>query len=487
MYFWPPPPNAYDPAPRPLRWSGQIRGGIGTIPDVRGMIPSDEDAYTFILDPDWCTSPDQSGFPVCATDVHDQTPSVPPGGTNFQQRVAASSLGNIGGWMNGPIPPGRPGVTPMSGFRLGKSPYYRLAYYARMFIERAPEDPQGGGLPEDTIEGNSIVINYWDSSDENRPKRKRVRYTPRPNGIDTKIEEWNPFTQQWGDEGFDFEKQFVGNLQQLVASFIQISSAAISIMTANPALGQAWAQIGNAGLNSAITGQPPTLEGFGQLAAGYLGAIPGAFDSFGKIMSNELNPLSQSDFVRSLRGAIVRAGQEGEAYFDKVKKAIVAFQGTIPKIDYPNVLKGAVPKELQDMASKGQIQIPDFHAAVHAAQNVADSFLTYSLRKTASDKDVFDATYSSVLASAPIPIHAAAAIRGTLTPLYAEPLEQQIATWQQLYAYWLSKGRPEAPMAAQKIATLQAELANQKAALADPVARKALDEEITALRKRYGM
>jgi len=385
-YWFPPTPDGFDPFPRPFRWHMEKDPYTGG----NTYFPEEEDAILFGLG--WNQT---KGL---VNQYYDDSKARAEGLLAPDQGVLAGEIwkpdtirfGNTNGWYKW-----RRGGESKGLSASNKSEYERLSYYNKMIMSRTPEDPNLGGLVGDeAYEDGTIKINYFDMSDETWPKRKKVLYVPKGDGVDVKIYQWDLGKQKWEEEGPDAEKGIIKSLPDIIKGFTAITTAIVSVMTANPAIASAWSSIAGMSSSAALGGPPPNLMQFASSAVLFINRAPG----FDEVMTKIINPVIKSEFIQSIRGGMARAGNDLTSFTDKTKKVAEVFGKSIPQINVSSVISGQLPPLLKDATKKGEFDAQAFLTAGKAfLQN--DPNYTESLRKTIADKDVFDATLISLEAS----------------------------------------------------------------------------------------
>lgn len=229
-YWWPPPPTAFCPFPRPLHWHW-----------VQEVVPakskSEFDNLVSVPYPE----PEEEEYYGCGYGANVVSPGEPGSPRNTRQAAEFGPPKGVGDYVC------------IGGYGAGfhwqkKSPYDRLIYYRKLVELRTPfvywqpwsGDPESGGLAADVATEDSIHINYFDCADYNNPIRKVISYsTNSPNGAH-QIKQWDPQSRQWVDEGFDFERD-AGTIMQSVLGIVNVAvSAVLAYVTVNPAIVAAW-------------------------------------------------------------------------------------------------------------------------------------------------------------------------------------------------------------------------------------------------------
>jgi hypothetical protein len=369
MGYWSPPtPNFFDPTERPLHWT---IGGDGR------PYPAEEDQAIFGIG--------HGAFPG----------ETAPNGLPW-----ASSTLFLGGRL--------PVRTPYA-YQYGKTEADRLEFYRRLIAIRAPSDPPSGGLPADTndIATGGLGLHYWDLSDA-WPKRKTVTFTPTLDGksINTNIIQWDHDAKTWGEEGFDFERDLIGAIPDIIKAFGTATAALIGYLTGNPVLAAAWSSIYQMSSRSALGGPPPSPLEWASSAATFLGSAPG----FGQAMAN-LGVYK--DLQKSLSGnvgklasiEIANLGADLTSYYSKLRQTVEKYAASIPKIDLSLVKQGIIPPDVQhaiDNTKKGiaTFDAKSYELATKAFLSELPEELVMSIRKAAGDKDTFDVSYAALMASA---------------------------------------------------------------------------------------
>lgn len=377
MGYWAPPlPSAYDPAPRPLRHHPAVVSGTSVdYPD-----PEDEEYF---------------GIGTSAVGGADPIPAMAPLIGSIARLGKPNHVTTFGGW---------------GGNASTQSPLARLWNYQRLIALRAPEDPEGGGLAADWIDPDGTIHqNYFDFSDENQPRRKRVAFKPKQGGVDTKVEEYTP-QNGWQDEGFDFERDFSTALVPIMQAMQAVSSAIVSIF-ATPAVGAAWAAAMQLGVDAAAGRSPPSIE-----------AAIAPFVQFG---AAAIGPALASKDGKDLIAGFYKSAQKavGADFLAKVQNLVDGAAISFPKVNVPAALIGKIPAELValDLQAFGQAGPALPNSASDVFVKAASAFaawkggapkdVVYSIRKTIDvewssgdgatfgGKGEFDLAFASMLAS----------------------------------------------------------------------------------------
>lgn len=362
-YWWPPSPDVFDPAPRPLNW---------TLVDGQPY-PSIEDQEIFGIG--------QGQFPNERT---------------IEGLPYASATLVLGGRAYN-----KPYVSP-AFLREGVSEAKRLETYRYLIANRAPEDPPTGGLAADTYDPatGTIFINYWDFSDI-VPKRKQETLIPWAGKVNISISQYTP-GKGWEPEGGDLEKDLVNALPDIIKAFGAVTTAFIGMVSGIPALAMAW----NAVLNAAqkpMMGQPLDMGEMAAATGGFLAAgdYGGAMADLSK--SLKFGQAFQGTIGQKAADEIANFGHEVSPYFEKVKKVGEQFAANFPHIDLNGVASGAIPPEVlhaADNAKKGlaNFDLDSFKKAGKAFFTALSNDVVYSIRKGATDKSTFDTAYATMQA-----------------------------------------------------------------------------------------
>lgn len=383
-YWWPPGIRSYNPAPRTLAW--HLENGV--------MIPDEEDRILFGI-----------GTPA---EFGDGTISGFGGHPLAQHETAGKYHGT------------NPGVArTFLKFWKGKqikSDEKLLENYHKLIAQRAPGDPPRGGLAADSVDENGTVrVNYWDMADDNQPQRKQVFFRPVKDGVEMGVAAWNADAQQWGDEGFDFERDFTGAIRPILEGINIVSTAIVSIF-ATPAAGAAWYAAFSAGLHLSdkqragkLTLEDALGESFGAMAQ--MGLSMGA----GEVLASEGSKLFSSGLYKSIGIKLAKLKKEYGDFAASLQAVAKEVGPLIPKLhglSVSSVLEGAIPPEILDhgadaskWAGKPAEQIPGTLAnewaiavAGFAALQVGDLDKFYSWRKLA-EPSLFDPAIAMLIAS----------------------------------------------------------------------------------------
>lgn len=394
MGYWePPPPSAYDPAPRPLRWSGDHYPELED-QKLFGIGAGRADGALIVM---------EGGHPLVA---HLRNlPNNPGMARPFRPDW---NLGNFG----------------------HSTEEIRLDAYRRLIALRVPGlDPERGGLAADAIaDDGTIGIHYWDMSDDRQPSRKRVSYWPKSGDIGMRVEQFNFQTGAFEDEGFDFERDFSNALPAILQAIQVASSAILGALTGNAALAGAWSSALGLAVKAAAARVPPdpaeVLASFGAFAAEGAKAAGGKFD-LGQVFGSAS---MRSDFMQSFQGMLekirtlaaeqsqvftfadqIRAAfQKGLDHFPPLGSSLETVVELGAKAIAPQIYakeKAAVgsfdPELLVGTESREiGLAVAVFGLGVHidlSARGAADD-IYYSMRKCAFDKGLFDATFASLIA-----------------------------------------------------------------------------------------
>lgn len=373
-YWFPPPPSAYDPTPRPLSHHTVVLGGETL------EYPEVEDAEFF-------------GVGLSEVKGADPIPSM----FYVQPGMSRTGKGNHVKTFEADWGSGGP----------QQSPKDRLRNYQKLIALRAPEDPEGGGLAADVADPDgALTINYFDFSDAQTPRRKRVHLAPKKGGVDIHVEEWNPNEQRWGDEPFDFERDFEGSLVPIMQGLQVVTSAIVGVL-ATPAAGAAWSAAMQLGVNQAAMAAPPSV---GEAFATF-GTLAGSLN-IGAALASPDSKAMLAGLYKSIKGAV------GQDFLDRMQGVVDAAAKTFPKVNLSAALAGMVPDELIAldhalMGPTGPAQpgsSSDAFAkateAFAALKNGAPESVAYSIRKTLDvdieglppAKAAFDLTLASLKA-----------------------------------------------------------------------------------------
>jgi hypothetical protein len=373
----------YDPAPRPLRWE-----------TVNGRpYPLEEDQVLF--------------------------------GIGGKEALILEWHPLVAHYRSLPNNPGSP--RPFLPSSRGRTEQDRLDAYARLVDLKAPNDPERGGLAADEIlPDGTIKLNYWDLSDDHVPHRKQVWYWPKQNDVGMHVYQWNPTTDAWEDEGFDFERDFSSSLPAIMQAFSIVTTAIVGALTGNPELASAWSAAMGVGVKAAASRVPPdtgeVLAAFGGFAQAAIGKQK---IDIGQIFGS---PSMKNDFLQSFSGMLekfrVFAAEKDAVltFADQIRAGLAKGFDHFPSVDLAGALslgaKSIVPdvfaKELAaangiDPTSLVGSVSREIQTAAHTfgldlkvdvmARGVGDN-VYYSLRKLSVDKPLFDATYATLLAQA---------------------------------------------------------------------------------------
>lgn len=210
--------------------------------------------------------------------------------------------------------------------------------YLRMILARAPEDPEKGGLAADTVnEGGGVTINYYDFSDSNNVRRKRVTWVPKGNeavignrgGVP---EEWDPSAKIWKQEGPDAEREFSKIAMGLAQALGMIASAVLSAVPGGGAVAPLFSAAWSFALKTiANKGKPPSIDDVISLI-GAAGKVIGP-GVWGVVSKNpDIQNLFRTGFVAKMR-------ELPGAYSDKVAAAVNEVGGILPRLN----LSASVP------------------------------------------------------------------------------------------------------------------------------------------------
>ena len=302
MGYWAPPlPSAYDPAPRPLRHYPAVVAGRNV------EYPEPEDAEYF-------------GIGVSGEGGAEPLPAMAPLVASVARLGKPNHVTTFAGW---------------GGNASTQSPLDRLWNYQKLIALRAPGDPDGGGLAADWVDSDGTIHqNYFDFSDENQPRRKRVAFTPKSQGgVDVSVEEFTP-ENGWQGEGFDFERDFTSALVPIMQALQAVSTAIVSAL-ATPAVGAAWAAAMQLGVDAAAGRTPPSIEAAFAVFVQYGGAM-----NIGGVLASKEGKDIVAGFYKSVEKAV------GSDFLDKVGSLVESVPKSFPKVNVPAAMIGKIPDEL---------------------------------------------------------------------------------------------------------------------------------------------
>lgn len=408
MGYWnPPPPTVFNPVPRPFHYRME---NDGPYPE-----PEDEAFYG-------CGRSTVSGGAPLPVNQFDDAQ-----GPRMKQYGDVVCVGGYG-----------------AGFDFKKkSPAQRLAYYRKMIAlvmppepwNNWPGDPPQGGLGPDIMLPAGIALQYFDCSDSETPRRKRIWYRTGKDG--------DPVTKQrvpgetgitWEDEGFDYDRDLPQIFQVAFTAVGVFAGAALAFVSADPAVIQ---MIGGALGQMAKAARPGgSIDPFA-----YISNIAAATKAIPEFNATMLNVALKNDMVASLYSEAVKlrtlfegAGDSTMDFVNSMRATVDKYQAMVPKfaaVDYsaltnykipPNLLKltkGAwdvegpyagkpTPAQQQDPGPKVNL---DAVLQATAAFNSEDPFVYYSRRKLVTveggySADIavawrtsFDATYAALRAT----------------------------------------------------------------------------------------
>jgi hypothetical protein len=379
-YWWPPGLWAYDPAPRPLAW--HVENGV--------RVPDEEDRLLFGI-----------GVTEGAIGVWGAGPMW----------VRHETAGKYHGT--------NPGL-PRTFLKVHKGQQIKtdddlLANYNRLIDERAPGDPPQGGLAADSVDSDGTVrINYWDLADDRQPQRKQVVYRPVKGGVEVGVLAWNRNAQEWGGEGFDFERDFTGAVRPILEAINVVSTAIVSIF-ATPAVGAAWSAAFGAGLKMSDAQRAGRLTVEGALGEAFGVALAfGVAAGGGELLASEAGKLFSGGVYKSIGVKLLQL-KDFAASLQSVAKEAGTLIPKLRNITIAQVLDGKIPPELaalttpQILAAAGAssaVELPGspsnewaLAVAGFAALQAEDPAKFYSWRKLSSDPSLFDASAAVLLAS----------------------------------------------------------------------------------------
>jgi len=227
----------------------------------------------------------------------------------------------------------------------GAMPFVRehggLAAYEQMIALRTPDDPPKGGLGPDVVNPDgSVTIQYFDFSDANHVRRKRVTYVAGKDGSPEIAnrnaseggvpQEW--VNGRWQKEGADAEREFGKAGVSILQAIGSIASAVMSLAGAGAfgaAFGAMWSftmqQLKNAG-------HPPSVDDVINLATSFGKAVgPGIWGVVSK--NPEIQTLMKDGFIAKM-------SKLPGTYGDKIAGAVNDLGHMLPRLNLPATLPG---------------------------------------------------------------------------------------------------------------------------------------------------
>jgi hypothetical protein len=210
-----------------------------------------------------------------------------------------------------------------------KNTYYHLASM------RTPGDPPEGGLAADTVnEDGSLTINYWDFSDENKIRRKRVRYIQDKKTGASKIdnyggvpEEWDRVDGKWTwrQEGPDAEREFGKSGSEILSVIGTIAASVMALTGVGAVAAGAFASVWSFTIRQLKNhGRPPSLDEIMSLYGEIGKAVgPGVWSVVTK------NPGVQKMFND---GWIAEMSKKPGEYKDKLAASVNEIGGLLPRL-----------------------------------------------------------------------------------------------------------------------------------------------------------
>jgi hypothetical protein len=223
---------------------------------------------------------------------------------------------------------------------IGKARGALGTYYA-MIAAAAPEDPPGGGLCADTVNSDgSVSVNYWDFSDAEQVRRKRVTYVADPNTgaqiIANRNDSEGGVPQEcvkgrWQKEGPDAEREFGKQGMQIIRVIGNIAAVVLSLVPGGAVASSVFAVMWNFAMAEiANGGKPPSVDDVMSLVVGLGKAVgPGAW----KIVSTD--PDIQSILRRGFIGEMAKIPGD---YADKIGGVVNNMGNALPAIELPKLL-----------------------------------------------------------------------------------------------------------------------------------------------------